>query len=102
MVEGVVEGEGVIFDVFGDAVDFVLGFVDAHLRVGCGDGVDFSVGFFFLEDGSFSDADSELNRRGETLFSELETWGESIFSLNLFLSIMISKSMSTFLPLAML
>jgi hypothetical protein len=36
------------------------------------------------------------------LTSALETWGEINFSLNLFFSIIISKSMSTFFPLARL
>ena len=37
-----------------------------------------------------------------SLASPLHAWGEMIFYLNLFFSIMSSKSMSTFLPEAML
>lgn len=32
-IEGVIEGENVIFNVFGDAVHFVLGLMDFYLRV---------------------------------------------------------------------
>jgi len=35
MVEGVVEGEGLVLYVFSDSVHLVLGLVDSHLRVGC-------------------------------------------------------------------
>lgn len=34
LVEGVVECENMVLDVFGDAIDFVLGFVDLDLWVG--------------------------------------------------------------------
>lgn len=101
-VEGVVEGEGVVFDVLGDAVDLVLGFVDLDLRVGAGDGVDFSALLLLLEDGALADADCQLGRRGGTLRSLLLACGESSFSLNLLFSIISSKSMSTFLPLCRL
>ena len=89
VMEGIVIGEGVILDVFCDAVDFVLGFVDSDLRVGGWDGVDLAALFFLFEDGSFSDADGELNRWWVTLLSALETWGDSIFYRKRFLSIMI-------------
>lgn len=102
MVEGVVESEGMILDVFGDAIYFVLRLVHSYLRVGCRNGIDFTVSLLLLENGSFPDADSQLNIGRSTLDSELETWGDRIFSRNLFLSIIISKSMSTFLPLAKL
>ncbi len=91
-----------VFNILGDTVDFKLGLMNSDLRVGSGDGIYFAVSLFLLEDGSFADADSELNSEGETLVSVLETWGERIFSLKRFLSIIISKSMSTFLPLARL
>lgn len=102
LVEGVVEGEGVILDVFGDSVHFVLGFMDFDLGVGAGDGVYLSALFLFFEDGSLPYADGQLHGGERTLRSLLLVWGESSFSLNLLFSIMISKSMSTFLPLCRL
>lgn len=102
LAEGVVEGEGVILDVFGDSVHFVLRFMDFDLRVCAGDGVYFSALFLFFEDGSLSYADGQLHGGVHTLRSLLVVWGESSFSLNLLFSIMISKSMSTFLPLCRL
>ena len=73
LVEGVVEGKGVILDVLGDSVDFELGLVDSDLRVGAGDGVYFSALFLLLEDGSLADADGELDMSWVTLFSEEKT-----------------------------
>lgn len=55
-IEGVIEGEEMIFDVFGDSIYFVFWLVDFYLRVGAGDGIDFSVLLFFFEDRPFSDA----------------------------------------------
>ena len=49
-----------VLDVFGDAVDFILGFVDFDLGVGAGDGVDFSILLFLFEYRSFPDADGQL------------------------------------------
>jgi hypothetical protein len=92
----------VVFHVLGDAIDLVLGLVHLDLRVGAGDGVDFSSLLLLFEDGSFANADSELCVGGGTLSSLLEVCGESSFSLYLLFSIMSSKSMSTFLPLCRL
>lgn len=88
-----------VFDVFGDSVDFVLGLVDFDLWIRAGDGIDFSTLFLLLEDGAFSDADCKLVESMVTLRSALEMCGDSNFSLNLLFSIMSSKSISTFFPL---
>ena len=56
-IEGVIEGEKMIFDVFGDAIYFVFGLVYFDLWVGAGYGIDFSVLLFFFEDGPFSNTD---------------------------------------------
>jgi hypothetical protein len=66
-MEGVVEGKSVIFDVFGDTVNFELGLVHSDLRVGRGDGVNLSVGFFLFEDGPLSDTDGKLSIFENTL-----------------------------------
>lgn len=62
-----------ILNVFGDSVDFELRLVDSDLRVGAGNGVYFPALFLLLEDRSLSDADSELDMFGVTLFSEEKT-----------------------------
>ena len=97
--EGVVECKSVILDIFGDAIHFVFGFMDFYLRICARNRVDLPVLFFLLKDRTLPDADSELCCWFVTLRSMLEVWGESSLSLNLFFSIMSSKSMSTFLPL---
>ena len=102
VVEGVVIGEGVVLHVFGDAVDLEFRFMHSHLRVGCWNRIYLPVGFLLLKDWSFPDANSKLHEVRSTLLSAEETCGDRIFSLNLFFSIMISKSISTFLPLAWL
>lgn len=58
--ERIVEVEVVVFDVFRDAVNAEFRREHAHLRVRNGHGVDFSVDFFFLEDGPLSNAHAEL------------------------------------------
>ena len=35
MMEGIVVGEGMVLDVFGNSVDLVLWLVHPHLGVGC-------------------------------------------------------------------
>jgi len=102
LVKGVVKCKRMILDIFGDTIYFELWFENPNLWVGWRNWIYFSILLLFFENGSFSNADGELDERRVTLFSELKTWGDSIFSLNLFFSIMISKSMSTFLPLARL
>ena len=72
-VEGVIEGEGMVVDVFGDSIDFKLGLMHFYLRVGAGDRIDLPSYFFFLEDGPFPHANSQLTYYISTLFSELKT-----------------------------
>ncbi len=91
-----------VFNVFGYSIDFVFRLMHFYLWICTRNRIYFSSLLLFFKDGSFSDTNGELNIMGVTLFSEEKTWGESILSLNLFLSIIISKSMSTFLPLAKL
>jgi hypothetical protein len=57
-IEGVIEGEDVILNIFGNSVYFVFWFVDFDLGIGAGDGVYFSTLFLFFEDGSLAYADS--------------------------------------------
>ena len=101
-MECVVESECVIFNVFGDSIDFVLRFMDFYLRIGAGNGINLAILLFFLEDGSLTDTHCELYCGWITLRSLLGVCGDSIFSLNLFFLIMSSKSISTFLPLCRL
>lgn len=91
-----------VLDIFGDAVDFILGLMDLDLGVGTADGIYFAVLLLFFKNGPFPHAYSKLNKIQATLTSAAETWGDSSFSRNLLFSIMISKSISTFLPLAKL
>jgi hypothetical protein len=89
----------VVFHVLGDAIDLVLGFMHFNLWISAGNGVDLASLLLLLEDWSFADDNCELYNGGDTLSSLLLACGDSIFSLNLLFSIMISKSMSTFFPL---
>jgi hypothetical protein len=91
-----------ILDIFGYSIHLELRLMNSHLRVGRWYRVDLSICLLLFEDRSLAHTDSKLNICDLTLFSTLLTWGESIFSLKRLLSIIISKSMSTFLPLAML
>ena len=88
-----------IFDVLGDPVNLVLGFMDLDLGICARNGIDLSVLFFFLEDGSLSNANGQLARTILTLSWSDCVCGDSSFYLNLLFSIISSKSMSTFLPL---
>ena len=60
LVEGVIEGEGMVFNVLGDTVDLVFGLMDFDLWIGCRNGIDLAVDFLLFEDGSFSDIDGEF------------------------------------------
>ena len=88
-----------VFDVFGNSIYFVFGFMDFYLRICARNWVDFSILLFFLENRSLSNAYCQLIWCKITLRSLLDICGESNFSLNLLFSIMSSKSISTFFPL---
>lgn len=102
LVEGVVESEGVVLHVFGDAIYLVLGLMNFDLRVGTRNRVYLTALFLFLEDWSLADADCQLNGERRTLSSLELVCGERSFSLKRLFSIMSSKSMSTFFPLCRL
>ena len=99
LIEGLVEGKSVIFDILSNAIHFVLWLVYFYLGVCTGNRIDLTALFFFFEDGSFSNTDCKLDQIRRTLSSAFATCGASSFYLNLFFSIINSKSMSTFLPL---
>ena len=62
-----------IFDIFSDAIDFILGLVNLYLRISAGYGINFSTLLLFFENWSFSDADCELGKGIYTLFSDEKT-----------------------------
>jgi hypothetical protein len=68
LIEGVVKSKSVVFDILGDAVDFILGLMHFYLRISARYGIDFSTLLLFFEDRSFTDTDCELCKGGGTLF----------------------------------
>lgn len=62
-----------VFDIFSDAVDFVLGLMHFDLRISARNGIDFSTLLLFFEDGSFADTNGELCKSDVTLFSDEKT-----------------------------
>lgn len=85
--------------IFGYPINLVLRLMDFYLGIRTRNGVYLSTYFLLFENRSLADAHRKLGKLGFTLSSALEMWGDSIFYLNLFFSIISSKSMSTFLPL---
>lgn len=69
LVEGVVEGEGMILHILGDAVYLVLWLVDLDLWVRARNRIYLATLLFLLEDGSLADADCQLSGEGCTLSS---------------------------------
>jgi len=56
LIERVVEGEIVVFDVLGDAINAILRFMNLDLRIGAADGVDLATLLLLLEDGTLPNA----------------------------------------------
>ena len=67
LIEGVVEGESVILDVFGYTVDFEFRLMDLYLRVCAGNRIDLATLLLFLENRSLSNADCQLPKKLSTL-----------------------------------
>ena len=63
LTESVVEGKCMIFNVFGNAINLVLGFVDFDLGIGTRYGINLSILFFFFEDGALADTNRQLAYR---------------------------------------
>ena len=57
LIECIIEGKCVVFNVFGDSIDPILGLVDFDLRIGTGNGIDLSICFLLFKNGSFADTD---------------------------------------------
>jgi hypothetical protein len=62
-----------VFHIFSNTIDFILGFVNFYLRISAGYGVNFSTLLLFFENWSFSDTDCELGKSNYTLFSDEKT-----------------------------
>jgi len=98
-IEGIVEGKGMILDVLRDTIDLVLWLVYFDLGIRARNRIYFSTLLLLFEDRPLAHTNRKLSDMSFTLRSALEMCGESIFSRNLFFSIINSKSISTFLPL---
>lgn len=86
-----------------NSIDFILGFVYFDLWVSARNGVNLSVLFLLLENGSLADTNCQLYLQNiKTLSFTLDLCAHRSFYLYLFFQIIISKSISTFLPLAKL
>lgn len=49
-----------VFYVFGDTIDFILGLMDSDLWIGCRNAIDLAGYLLFFENGSFSDIDGKF------------------------------------------
>lgn len=103
LIKSIIKSKCMVLYKLCNSIDFILGFVYFYLWVGTGNGVNLSVLLLFLENGSLAYTNCQLYLQNiKTLSLTLDLCGHRSFYLYLFFSIIISKSISTFLPLAKL
>ena len=86
-IEGIIKSKSVILYILCYPIYFKFRLMYFYLGISTRDRVYLSILLLFFKDGSLPHTDSKLKHSTSTLRSALETWGDNIFYLNLFFSI---------------